>query len=466
MEPWKTQWRPAPAHLCHQWRTLSKKAQGTIERLLVDVADGDPNIFLSDCELGDVGMQLVVEALKRHRPGPKNINFINNGLTDAGAVQLARALEQFHSVEIICLQYNRIGDDGACEFARILENLPELKMISLDHNLISDVGASRLLSSLAWNYRPSITCSVTVNPLKTLNVRSMTNLTVPANTVRTLSLRGVTLGQMLTVYNDGVAQGIIDPDTTTTEDVAQLIIHPATKASQKSYVETMGFENAPPTAHVIHSWSCLFSTFLRNLSTHVTGVSHPTLNLEEPLWQFGPAYKRRSFFVDVFCVNQQLAMSSLRYYGLRDDHVFPSGEPWCEIDKLHLVAERIQRRGGQILLCIDPDYVVTSRFLCLAEIHSILLRGGRIDVIYNVLCPPPPGRTKVKVLESRAFNERERQIALDDIRDRLGGIDEFDRVIQEFLDDQWSQRLDKEVAKITKKIMIDDIVCQKNGRIG
>eukprot|EP00427_Karlodinium_veneficum_P060927 CAMPEP_0169392484 /NCGR_PEP_ID=MMETSP1017-20121227/48736_1 /TAXON_ID=342587 /ORGANISM="Karlodinium micrum, Strain CCMP2283" /LENGTH=74 /DNA_ID=CAMNT_0009495613 /DNA_START=44 /DNA_END=268 /DNA_ORIENTATION=+ len=62
------------------------------------------------------------------------------------------------------------------------------------------------------------------------------------------------------------------------------------------------------------------------------------------------------------------------------------------------------------------------------------------------MTPPPHGRDKPKVLQSYATNERDRQIALDEIEASPGGIAEFDSIIEKFIKEQTSQRFERQLA--------------------
>eukprot|EP00438_Fugacium_kawagutii_P027139 Skav222438 [mRNA] locus=scaffold1766:53903:54376:+ [translate_table: standard] len=73
--------------------------------------------------------------------------FGGHRIGDAGAVELAAALEQLQQLKEleVRLEYNSIWD-GALELAKALEQLRQLKglVLSLEHNAIGDAGAIAL----------------------------------------------------------------------------------------------------------------------------------------------------------------------------------------------------------------------------------------------------------------------------------------------------------------------------------
>lgn len=439
VSPWATMWRPAPADLVEDWRSLSRKAQGSVMVALDSLRRGEPSLHLSDCELKSAGAKLVAEAMRRH-PGLRNLTLSHNGIGDDGAVYLAEVIRSQHELQMVCLSFNCMGDAGARALALALEQHQSIRLLSLDGNRIGDAGAHQLIGALVCNKRISIACSMATNPAPHMSLRATRDLQTSAATVRALSDRGITLGQMLTFYAVGCRKGTIIPAQTTSAEVAGQIILPATATSAVSYVEAGLASNHPPTTHVIHSWSSLFRDLLFNLASHATGKFVPDLEPDGDFWRFLPKIQKRSYFVDLFCVNQHVSMNSLRDYGLRDDRVFKTGEAGCQIDKLHLVAQNIQRRGGKVLLSVDSGHKVLTRFLSLQELHAALETGLDLEAFFTTIDIPPNGWSFVKMEDAKADDVRSREIALDEMRDK--GFETFNGVIQEFLDKQYAQVLE------------------------
>jgi len=77
--------------------------------------------------------------------------FLDSGITDADAVELARALRTYHNVRNLLLAGNKIGDPGAEAIAAVLKEDSTLSSVDLCWNQIGVPGAKALASALKQN---------------------------------------------------------------------------------------------------------------------------------------------------------------------------------------------------------------------------------------------------------------------------------------------------------------------------
>lgn len=416
------------------WRVLAPRTKTIMGRALGEVQSGGTSISITDADIGNPGALLFAEAMSP-LSGLRTVNLGGNRIGDEGAVALADVLHKHPNLQVLTLAYNRIGDLGAMHLARALEKHPGLRLLSLEGNCISDSGASQLMGALSINARGAeITCSLMNNPVKRLKSQAMENLAKSAVTVKSLAERGVTLGQLLKMYAAGLADGTIDPETTTTGDIVQDIVIPQSAPKRQSWVECFGTGNARPVVHCIHAWGGLFRDLVRAVASHVTGEAHPSLDLADPLWFFDAfGYKDRSYFIDAFCVNQHASQNSLRHYGLSDDVAYSIGSSGCQIDKFHLIAEQIQRRGGKRMVVVDVDNLVLGRVLCLREVHQAIGGGSSSDMVFCRLPGYPYDKMFTPVEDAQASCDADKDDILEDIRNGPGGYEQFNREIIEFV---------------------------------
>lgn len=112
-------------------------------------------LLLSKNELGDEGA-IAFAATLRHNRKLLRIDLGSNGIGDPGAVALARALERNadSALMLLGLSWNQIGDEGAAAFAETLRHgAPALESLLLSANMITDAGALDLLRALPQHPR-------------------------------------------------------------------------------------------------------------------------------------------------------------------------------------------------------------------------------------------------------------------------------------------------------------------------
>jgi hypothetical protein len=449
----------APTVNVDHWRALHPRAKNAAAGGLAELGRGETRIIITDADLNNSGTMLLAQALATQK-GVKSLNLAGNRIGDEGAIRLAQALQGHSQLQVLCLSYNKIGDAGAREVARILENHPSLMRVNLDGNTITDVGAAVLLGALSTNPRGAKICvGLTNNPIKRIDAKSLQNLGVAADTVKTLSSRGVTLGQLLKLYATGIADGTIEPETTTTGDVALDIVLPVTAPARTSWTETFGFSdkdgkpNDRPTSHVIHAWNGLFRDLLRAIASHATRDPNPSLDLNDPLWVFDAfGYKDRSYFLDVFTVNQHATLNKVRRYGLNDTSIFQMGDCSCQVDKFHLIAEQIQKRGGRVLLVVDYDNLVLSRILCLKEVHQAIKGDpSKVDVSFSRLPSFPYDKMFTSCTMCQASCNQDRDTILEEIEDDRGGAERFDKDIEEFITEKITEKYQEKIQSLMPK---------------
>lgn len=442
------------AHVPDNWRVLHARAKNAAGRGLSELGAGETRIVVSEADIGNPGAMLFADALMEHK-GVTNLNLSGNRIGDEGASRLAESLLDHSKLQVLCLSFNRISDTGAKSIAKLVETSKSLRLLNIDGNCITDVGAAHLLGALSTNPRGTDICvAMTSNPVKRIGTKSLENLAKAAQTVKTLQSRGVTLGQLLKLYASGCADGTIEPETTTTSDVALDLVLPASAPARQSYVEAFGTKNPRPTAFVIHAWNGLFRDLLRAVASHATRDPNPSLDLTDPLWVFDAfGYKDKSYFIDVFCVNQHATLNKLRRYGLKSDcAVLPIGDASCEIDKFHLIAEQIQNRNGRVLVVVDYDNLVLSRILCLKEVHQAVMGNpDKVDVSFCRLPSFPYDKMFTHVQMCKASCNDDKDQTLEEVEDDRGGHEQFDKDVMTFMTASISAKYQEKIQALMPK---------------
>jgi len=442
---WWTPWRPAPAHLVDDWRVMSAAGKSAVMKARDILENGGTQAYLSTCCLGDPGAALVSEVLQ-NCVRLRSINLKHNQIGDKGAVQLCDAMESISGLQSLCLSANWIGDVGAARVAHVVEKHPELRLTSLDSNRIGDFGARKLLAALSKNPRP-VEVVLANNPVKRLRPRALESLAPVAEAVERLSQVGVTLLTLLQIYTDGVADGTIKPRQTTTGEVVQKLLLPASRRALKSYSEAVTPNNPPPMTQVIHAWDALFEDLVRAVARHAMWnkekEEHPPRDAEvlDPnhyTWKLSPEWTGKSYFLDAFCVNQHwhVDVRAHRELSRFADHPrVELGDPLCQVDRLDLVAHRIIDRGGRLLMVVDTANLSLSRIHCLHELHQALCDRLPVDVIFgSVRVLPKDQRTELVQRSEASITETREQI-LEWIEDGPGGFEAFNQAILQFVDD-------------------------------
>lgn len=126
-------------------------------------------------------------------------------------------------------------------------------------------------------------------------------------------------------------------------------------------------------------------------------------------------------------------------------------EPGCQIDKLHLVANKIERRGGRLLFAVDTENMALMRTMCLYEVHHAIQSKIPIDVIFGSLRMFPTHKRGTMVQNSQAADES-RTLILEEIRDSLGGFDTFNKTILDFFDVHAEAEFEAKLAPGNKPI--------------
>lgn len=280
------------------------------------------------------------------------------------------------------------------------------------------------------------------NPVKRLLGPALEHLELSANTVQAMSGIGVTLGQLLPLYQELLAKGAIDPWKTTTGEAIRDIVLPMTCKQGTSYVESGNHRNAPPTAHVIHAWTGLFQDLLKNIAMHASGKADPSLDPKDDLYRFDPEFLEKSYFIDAFCCNQHSSTNRVRSFGLSDGAAFPTGDAFCQVDKLDLVAEQIRRRGGCVLVCVDSKTRVLGRLACLREIRKAILDKMPMEASFISL----QEARGMLTANAAACSDKARLEAMEEIAVSPGGAEGFNRDVVDFINAQvaikWREKVE------------------------
>lgn len=452
---WSTPWRPAPAHLVDEWRSLGNTAKGAVMQLREDIEKGDLGASIGNCSLGDPGALVLAEALLQGNR-LRNINLINNGIGDSGIIQLAEAFEQTSTLEVICVSSNKVGDAGASRLASLLECHMTVRALDLSSNFVGDVGARKLVSALCGNPRHDIAVVLTNNPVKRMGYKALQNLQAVAATVNRLSTQGVTVGQLLWILNDGIKAGWLFPRETTTGDVCQRLLIPESAKAIKNYVQAVSPGNAQPMVQVIHAWDALFEDLVHSVAAHAKGRREvPTLDPTHHEWCYEPDKMAKSYFIDAFCVNQHAHVNARQQRELArfvDHPAYSLGDPGNEIDKLDLVATKIHQRGGKALLVVDIDNQILTRAHCLHELHAALAAGIEVDVRFAGVRIFPRNKRGSLLQNAQACSDHTRNAILEDARDGPGGFDKFNETVMEFIDRHVDREFDAVLDQVEAKL--------------
>lgn len=76
------------------------------------------------------------------------IYLYKNEIGNAGAIDIANAIQQIKHVAILSLDTNKIGDEGAIILATAIKTQQEMKELYLYYNLIGDKGISKLMTEI------------------------------------------------------------------------------------------------------------------------------------------------------------------------------------------------------------------------------------------------------------------------------------------------------------------------------
>jgi hypothetical protein len=437
-----------------EWRSLAAQSKVAITRTRDELKrEGAEEALLNCCCLGDAGSFVFAEVIQTLGKNLRLLSLQSNNIGDEGAIEVASALKMCGGpLQTVNLAVNKVGDGGALAFAGLLEDNPSLKMVNLDSNCVTDIGAKGLVAALAKRgcYQ-NATCVLTDNPVRRFSRKSLENLALSAETVNYLARQGVTLGQLLTLYTDSVATGKITPETTTSEVVQSLVL-PASKGGMCSYIDAMaakpgGKVNPLPIAQVIHAWDGRFVDLVRCIANHACGKPpgkrDPNLDLDPKSiqWRYNPEWTGKSYFVDAFCINQHThrpARALGQFARFANMPAWNVGDPGCEIDKLHLVANRIQQKKGRLVVVVDSQRSVLTRVQCLYEVFAGLQQAdalaSNIDVLFTALSSFPPEKRKTLVQDSGATDEKMRSVILSEIEHNPGGFDDFNSTVLELID--------------------------------
>lgn len=419
----------------------SKKSQADIQRALGELKNGNGNIYLSNSGMADAGVAMLLQGMEGCND-IRSMNLACNGITDSGACRLADAIGRHPNLEVLGLAQNLIGDLGAERLAAAMEAHPALRMLSLEGNQVGDAGAAALVTSLASSSRKGLSSSLAANPVNRLVGPALENLDQAASTVKSLSVVGVTLGQLLPLFKKVCESGTIDPWKTTTGEAVEAIVLPNTCKQGMGYVQSGGFKNGPPMVHVIHAWTGLFQDLLKNIAMHASGKAEPSLDPADDLWRYDPEFLEKSYFIDAFCCNQHSSTNRLRGFGLSDSAAFPVGDARCEIDKLDLVAEQVRRRGGKVLVAVDSKSQVLGRLACLCEIRKALLDRTPMEAGF-IYIQETSGTLAEK---AEACSEKRRHEFMEEIAVGPGGFHQFNQEIVDFINAQvaikWKEKVE------------------------
>jgi len=439
--PWATTWRPAPEHLVSEWRSLNSRAKEAIARVRSEQEKNQPVVLLRDCCLYDAGAAVAAEALKEctHL---QSINFQGNSIGDDGVTQLLQVVKRNPSLHTLVLGQNVIGDRGAMEIAEVFEEHRSLRKLTLESNQIGDDGASRLVTAISRSGRKHVECILTSNPTKRFDSLSLADLALAADTVTDLAVLGITVGQLLKLYTDGRASGLIDPSETTTGEVVTKILLPACEATATSYVINCAGNDpiTQPLAQVVHAWDGLFEDLMRAVASHACGKRDPSLDPNDLQWRFSPQLTGKSYFIDGFCVNQHWHVNSYKYrsyFKFASHPAFSHGQAGCQVDKIHLVGEKLDKVGGRVLCVVDSNHVMLSRTQCLYELRHAVKRGVPVDVFFGSMRELPHGKVDTLLQTANCSSDETKELLYEEVRDSPGGFETFNEQILGFLQERY-----------------------------
>lgn len=367
--------------------------------------------------VGDVGASALADALG---PGStlRALHLGTNGISDTGALRLSLALGRHAGLRELHLSDNAVGDKGALGLARALEAHPGMRALVLERNRIGDSAVLELVGVLVRMEREDITCNVAGNPVRRFDATTLANLSIAARTVRILSRRGMKLKHMLMLWKDGTGSGNIDKDIATTLDAVAILVRPEMAKYDASYAE---FHHAPRAeAYVIHPWTGLLRDLLLAIAAHATGSPIPSLDPDHVSYLQHPEALERSYYVDVFTMDQNLPVAT--------------GNPRCQTDKFDLVMPELQRCGAKALLVVDPKFTLLSRLWCLAEAHCAIQIGMPLEVSFSAICPFPRGRRGTRMRDAEVLRTEDHAWLLNEIEARGVGCEAFDAAVTSLLE--------------------------------
>eukprot|EP00929_Paragymnodinium_shiwhaense_P046358 TRINITY_DN23595_c0_g1_i1.p1 TRINITY_DN23595_c0_g1~~TRINITY_DN23595_c0_g1_i1.p1 ORF type:complete len:534 (+),score=105.30 TRINITY_DN23595_c0_g1_i1:80-1681(+) len=437
--PWTTAWRPAPEELVCDWRAMSFKGHTVIARVLHDLEEGETNLYLADSHLFDSGALLLAEALRRNASlsgGVRSFNVTGNNITDIGGAALVTALLEHANLQAVCLANNECSDETAQRLCELIERRGTLRVLNLENNRFGDEAGAQLAAALvARGQTAEVSVTLLRNPCTRFRYAACENLGLFAGTARKMAGRSVTFAQLLRFYKDNVMAGNIVDVSTTTREVVFSSILPVTQRS--SFAEVFCQGNALPRAYVIHAWDALFSELVYNVAVHATGSKQPVLDPDDISYILKKEPLRKTYFIDIFCVNQHSAIRPTRAYGISDVRPgYASGDITCQVDKLDIVATEMCRNGGELIVSVDARNHVLGRVSCLRELHAAIKSDLPVRMIAIGREQAP---VLLKIEEARAGSAKDHQAAVAQIRAQPEGTTGFDRRLRDFLN-AWAAR--------------------------
>ena len=115
--------------------------------------DGIHTLVLDMCQLGDAGVEVLVETLVELLPSSlKRICLRQNQISSNGAQALGRLIQALPSLQSLRLSHNLLGDDGMAPiFSALLysDSDQELQELSLGSNQLTAAGTSSMQAALA-----------------------------------------------------------------------------------------------------------------------------------------------------------------------------------------------------------------------------------------------------------------------------------------------------------------------------
>lgn len=105
----------------------------------IDACQKTGKLHLAHMKIADEDILPILVEVKRLQPNIAVINLDNNLLSDTAAYILQNALHDFHALQELSLQFNKIGKDGATAIFALKKELPQLDIL-FHGNKITDVG--------------------------------------------------------------------------------------------------------------------------------------------------------------------------------------------------------------------------------------------------------------------------------------------------------------------------------------
>eukprot|EP00929_Paragymnodinium_shiwhaense_P044489 TRINITY_DN22818_c0_g1_i1.p1 TRINITY_DN22818_c0_g1~~TRINITY_DN22818_c0_g1_i1.p1 ORF type:complete len:934 (-),score=277.87 TRINITY_DN22818_c0_g1_i1:111-2912(-) len=381
---------------------------------------------------GNIGLRAMMNAAKPgancFRPpetGLRVLSLAQCGLTDDGGLKLAEALAKRRSgLRELHLGYNRLSNISGVKFAEALEGHETLRVLWLEGNLIGDAAAVEFVSVLSRMPREDINVCMSGNRPKMARAGrnqkksqrfdevGLADLIRPAKTAKAIACRGVIVGRLLKFYHAQVQAGKIEEATSTTFDVVKNVIAPEMKEYWNSF--SVFFHKPHPDTYVIHAWSGLFAELVRGVLRHATGNLNPSLNPDNIFYEQNPHVLNKCYFIDAFCVNQNL---ECLYEAPPDPGQDPQPprlglpvaqmDPICETDKFDFVMDLQQLHGCDFIVVIDSMWTPLSRAWCLTEVNRCLMKGMLLDVTFGAHLPLPRERRGWGKIEQAAVSREE-----------------------------------------------------------